>query len=137
MKEIINRALSELEKNQDLELKTPKEKVINYLDKELKSTLKTVENKELLKKIGEVQANIESLVKDETNSHQNYKYFVEHKLLKILKPQLKEKKLTMEITDDDTQPMQWDREGNKHFLRYLKKMEITDQESGQSKIYKF
>ena len=84
-----------------------------------------------------MQAEIPSLVKDEQNKHQNYKYFEESQLLKILKPLLKEKKLTMEITDDDTQPFSYEREGNKHFIRYLKKMEITDQESGQSKVYKF
>jgi hypothetical protein len=63
------------------------------------------ERLELLKKIGEIQAEIESLIKDEKNKHQNYNYFEESQLLKILKPKLKEKKLTVEIADDDTQPL--------------------------------
>ena len=103
-------------------------------------------NKELLTKIGAIQADIESLVKDEKNKFQNYNYFEESQLLKILKPRLKDKKLTLEITDDDTQPLQYEREkaisknGNEttnHYLRYLKRVEISDQETGQSKVYKF
>ncbi|CAI2190443.1 15798_t:CDS:2 [Funneliformis geosporum] len=67
-------------------------------------------NKVLLTKIGNIQAEIDDLIKDERNKHQNYKYFNEAELLKILKPQLKEKKLTIEITDDDTQPFIYQRE---------------------------
>ena len=145
-KEIISQALNKLEENQDLELKTPKEKVIDYLDKELKSTLKTMENKGLITKIGKIQADIKDLVKDEKNKHQFYKYFEESQVLKILKPLLKENKLTMIISDDDTQPLQWEKEKGisksgseitNHYLRYLKKMEISDQETGQTLIYKF
>ena len=94
-------------------------------------------NKELLTKIGKIQADIPSLIKDEKNKHQNYNYFEESQLLKILKPLLKEEKLTMLISDDETQPLQWEREGNKHFLRYLKKLEISDQATGQSLTFKF
>ncbi len=36
-----------------------------------------------------------SLVKDETNKHQNYKYFDEAQILKILKPLLAEEQLTL------------------------------------------
>ncbi|CAI2195852.1 3782_t:CDS:2 [Funneliformis geosporum] len=39
--------------------------------------------------------------------------------------------------DDDTQPLQWDKEGNKHFLRYLKKMEVCDQETNTTETFKF
>ena len=68
--------------------------------------LNNMENKELLTKIGKIQSDIKDLVKDEKNKHQNYKYFEESQLLKILKPELKKNKLTMIISDDDTQPFQ-------------------------------
>jgi hypothetical protein len=97
----------------------------------------TKTSKELLIKIGNVQNKIADLVKDEKNKHQNYKYFEENQLLKILKPLLEKEKLTMIITDDDTQPLQWEKDGNKHYIRYLKKMEISDQETGETNIYKF
>jgi hypothetical protein len=103
-------------------------------------------NKELIKKIGEIQNQVKELVRDEKNKNLYYKYFEESQLLKVLKPLLKEKKLTMLITDDDTQPFQHEREkvisksGNEstnHYIRYLKKMEIVDYESGQSLTFKF
>ena len=95
------------------------------------------ENKELNKKIGNIQKDIESLVKDEKNKNLNYKYFEESQILKVLKPLLEREKLTLKISDDDTQPLQWDKEGSKHFLRYLKKMEVGDQESEETEIFKF
>ena len=96
-----------------------------------------MENKGLNAKIGNIQKDIESLVKDEKNKNLNYKYFEESQILKILKPLLEREKLTLKISDDDTQPLQWDKEGSKHFLRYLKKMEVCDQESKETEIFKF
>jgi hypothetical protein len=55
-------------------------------------------------------------------------------------------KLTLKITDDDTQPFQHEiregvsKEGKKkdnHYLKYLKKMEVADQESGETETFKF
>lgn len=94
-------------------------------------------NKKLLAKIGKIQAEIKDLVRDESNKFQNYKYFEESQILKILKPLLSREKLTLKISDDDTQPLQWDKEGNKHYLRYLKKMEVCDQDSGATETFKF
>jgi hypothetical protein len=96
-----------------------------------------MENKGLLTKIGTIQDKIPSLIKNKTNAHQNYKYFEEHEILKVLKPLLTENKLTMIITDDDTQPQQYEREGSWHYLRYLKQMEISDRETGESRTWKF
>jgi hypothetical protein len=96
-----------------------------------------MENKELLTKIGKIQKDIASLVKDEKNKFQNYRYFEESQILKVLKPSLDREKLTLIISDDDSQPFQHEREGTNHFIKYLKKLEITDQESGQTNIYKF
>jgi len=96
-----------------------------------------MENKGLNAKIGNIQKDIESLVKDEKNKNLNYKYFEESQILKVLKPLLEREKLTLKISDDDTQPLQWDKEGSKHFLRYLKKMEVCDQESEETEIFKF
>ena len=64
------------------------------------------ENKGLNAKIGNIQKDIESLVKDEKNKNLNYKYFEESQILKILKPLLEREKLTLKISDDDTQPLQ-------------------------------
>lgn len=101
--------------------------------------IKTMEinNKKLLAKIGNIQKDIGSLIRDELNKFQNYKYFEESQILKILKPALGKQKLTLILSDDDTQPLQYEREGNNHFIRYLKKLEISDQESGETNIYKF
>jgi len=64
------------------------------------------ENKGLNAKIGNIQKDIESLVKDEKNKNLNYKYFEESQILKVLKPLLEREKLTLKISDDDTQPLQ-------------------------------
>jgi hypothetical protein len=53
--------------------------------------------KELLTKIGKIQDEISSLIKDEKNKNLYYKYFEESQLLKILKPLLEREKLTMII----------------------------------------
>ena len=96
-----------------------------------------MEKLKLLTKIGTIQHNIIDLVKDEENKHQHYKYFEESQILKILKPLLSEHELTLIISDDETQPLQHEREGTKHFIKYLKKLEISDNRSGESLIYKF
>jgi|SRR6185295_9933756 len=108
--------------------------------------LNNMENKELNKKIGNIQRDIKDLVKDEQNKFQNYKYFEESQILKILKPLLDREKLTLKINDDDTQPLQHEiregvsKDGKKkdiHYLKYLKKMEVCDQASGETEIFKF
>ena|SRR5436190_1264084 len=90
----------------------------------------------IIAKIGNIQRDIKSLIKDENNKFQNYKYFEESQILGILKPLLAREKLTLIISDDDSQPFQHEREGTNHFIKYLKKLEISDQESGESRIYK-
>ena len=90
-----------------------------------------------LKKIWEIQREIKGLVKDETNKFQNYKYFDEAQILKILKPLLEKHKLAMVISDDDTQPFHHEREGTNHFIKYLKKLELTDLDGGTTNFYKF
>lgn len=97
----------------------------------------TEKNKELKTKIWRIQNEIGSLVKDELNKFQNYRYFDEAQILKILKPLLAKHELAIIISDDETQPFIHEREGTNHFLKYLKKMEITDLKSGQSQVFKF
>lgn len=87
-------------------------------------------SKELIKKIANIQAEIKSLIRDETNKYQNYKYFDEAQILGHLKPLLKKHKVALVLSDDDSQPFQHEREGSNHFIKYLKKLEITDLENG-------
>ena len=55
------------------------------------------ENKGLNAKIGNIQKDIESLVKDEKNKNLNYKYFEESQILKILKQQCIQTKVHLPI----------------------------------------
>src|SRR4051812_42332120 len=99
------------------------------------------ENKELFNKIGKIQEEISSLVKDETNKFQNYKYFEESQILGILKPLLTKYKVAICISDDDTQPFIHEKEitqakgggeRTNHYLKYLKRLEITDLDNGSN-----
>jgi hypothetical protein len=94
-------------------------------------------NKDLKTKIWHIQNEIKSLIKDELNKFQNYRYFDEAQILKQLKPLLEKYESVMIISDDETQPFIHEREGTNHFLKYLKKMELTDLKSGQSQVFKF
>lgn len=77
---------------------------------------------DLWEKVWNIQAEVKSLIKDELNKFQNYKYFDEAQILTILKPLLVKYRVSLMISDDDTQPLQHEREGSNHFIKYLKIM---------------
>jgi hypothetical protein len=63
------------------------------------------------------------------NSFQKYYYFTESQVLTILKPLLKKHNLTLLISDDPSQPLLHEREGKEHFVKYLKKVVISDDQT--------
>ena len=65
-----------------------------------------VKKMDLMNKVACIQADINDLIKDEKNKGQNYKYFEESQILKILKPLLKHYRVRIIVSDDDTQPLQ-------------------------------
>jgi len=153
-KELLKKALNDLINNQDLELKTPLDKVVNYLSKELKQNDEAVYNSEelsekdtetikkmdLANKISLIQADIKDLIKDEKvkSSSVNYKYFEESQILKILKPLLKHYRVRVLITDDDTQPFKHEKDDRNHFLEYLKQVKLTNLDNKEDvEIVKF
>lgn len=92
----------------------------------------------LMERITNIQSEIKDLIKDEVNKFQNYKYFEESRILKILKPLLMRYRVSMVISDDDTQPFNHEREGNNHYLKYLKMMMITNLDNQkEGHIFKF
>ncbi len=88
-------------------------------------------------KIWSIQKEVKDLVKDEKNKFQNYMYFDELQVLRLLKPLLEKYRLALMISDDDSQPFQHEREGTNHYLKYLKKMELFDFDKEISVSYKF
>src|SRR4051794_16650415 len=84
-----------------------------------------VENN-IYQKLQSIQGQIGSLVRTEENKGQKYSFFNEKQVLKLLKPELEKKQLVLLLSDDETQPFIHEREGNMHYLKYLKKLEIID-----------
>jgi ERF superfamily len=100
-------------------------------------TPQQIKELKISEKIWRVQHEIKSLIKDEVNKFQNYKYFDENQILKVLKPLLEKYHLLMLISDDDAEPFHYEREGTNHYIKYLKKMELTDLDEKTTQIYKF
>jgi hypothetical protein len=143
--ERIKKAINDLINNKDLELKTPIDKVANYLNKELyildenneaiynSDDLTTIKKEEITKmdlatKISIIQSDIKTLIKDEKVKYSgaNYKYFEESQVLKILKPLLRNYRVRVLISDDDSQPFKHEKDDKNHYLEYLKQVKLTN-----------
>ena len=79
-------------------------------------------------KIARIQSKVSDLVREVENKAQKYKFFTEEQVFRMLKPFLNEERLTLLISDEVSQPLIHERDGNVHYVRYLKKMEIFDGE---------
>lgn len=82
----------------------------------------------LLKKIQQIQSSIKELVKTEKNEYQNYFFFNEVGVMKLLKGLLAQHQLAILISDDTSQPFihEISNNGKLHYVKYLKRVEIVD-----------
>jgi hypothetical protein len=83
----------------------------------------------LQNKILQIQAESSQISKLAYNAFQKYYYFTEAQVLAILKPLLKKYNITLLISDDPSQPFLHEREGKEHFVKYLKKVVLSDEQS--------
>src|SRR4051794_31784732 len=85
-------------------------------------------------KLQKIQSEIKELVRSEENKFQKYKFFTELQLLELLKPLLQKYKLVILLSDDTSQPFLHEREGNNHYAKYLKKLELVDSEMPEKSL---
>jgi hypothetical protein len=84
-------------------------------------------------KLQRIQNRIGELRRTEKNKFQNYHFFNELQVLRLLKPLLEEYKLLVLLSDDVSQPFLQEKEGKEHHVKYLKKLEIVDCEADNLK----
>ncbi len=56
-------------------------------------------------------------------------------ILKLLNPLLEKQKLTLTLSNDDTQPFTHEKVDEEHIIKYLKKVEIADKENPNNKLF--
>src|SRR5436853_4392254 len=84
-------------------------------------------------KLQRIQNRIGELKRTEKNKFQNYFFFNELQVLRLLKPLLEEHKLLVLLSDDVSQPFIQEKDGKEHHVKYLKKLEIVDCEADNLK----
>ena len=84
-------------------------------------------------KLQRIQNQIGELRRTEKNKFQNYHFFNELQVLRLLKPLLEENKLLILLSDDISQPFIQEKDGKEHHVKYLKKLEIIDCEADNLK----
>jgi hypothetical protein len=91
------------------------------------------EKTNIYRKLQKIQSKIEQLEKSKLNKFQNYKYFTEYQLLKLLKPLLAEQGLTLTFSDDESE-FQVDRQEKDYLVRYRKLVILTNSEQPDEQI---
>ena len=91
------------------------------------------EKSNIYTKLQKIQNRIGELRRTEKNKYQNYHFFNELQVLRLLKPLLEEYKLLILLSDDISQPFIQEKDGKEHHVKYLKKLEIVDCEADSFK----
>lgn len=91
------------------------------------------EKNNIYTKLQRIQNRIGELRRTEKNKFQNYHFFNELQILRLLKPLLEENKLLILLSDDTSQPFLQEKDGKEHHVKYLKKLEIIDCEADNLK----
>ncbi|MCE8163074.1 MAG: ERF family protein [Candidatus Moeniiplasma glomeromycotorum] len=86
------------------------------------------EKNNIYTKLQRIQSQIGELRRTEKNKFQNYHFFNELQVLRLLKPLLKEHNLLLLPSDDASQPFLEEKDGKEYRVKYLKKLEIVDRE---------
>lgn len=60
--------------------------------------------------------------------------FSHSEILKLLESLLEKNKLTLLLSNDNSQPFIHEKADKEHFIKYLKKVEIMDNENSESKL---
>jgi len=87
----------------------------------------------IYQKLQAVQTQIEELEKSELNKFQNYKYFTEYRVLKLLKPLLKEQQLTLTFSDS-AEEFLYEKQERDYLVRYRKQAILTNSEKPNEQI---
>lgn len=65
-------------------------------------------------------------MRSEENKFQNYRFFNELQVLRLLKPLLEKHRVAIFLTDDSSEPFFCEQKGNNYLVRYLKRLDIVD-----------
>jgi len=79
-------------------------------------------------KLWAIQNEVKKIVKSEENKFQNYYFFNELQVLKLLKPLLEKYQIAIFLTDDSKEPLFCEQKGNIYLVKYLKRLDIVDTE---------
>ena len=61
--------------------------------------------------------------------------FSHSEILKLLNPLLEKYKLTLLLSNDNSQPFIHEKADKEHFIKYLKKVDIVDTENPDNKLF--
>ncbi|CAG8493950.1 12906_t:CDS:10 [Racocetra fulgida] len=119
--------------------KKPIEKITEHEDfSKAKPLIMETTNNNIYRKLQVIQDQVGSLFRTEENKGQRYSFFNEKQLLELLKPELEKNQLLFILSDEESQPLIHEKEGSIHYLKYLKRLEIIDSNSPNSRlIFKF
>jgi hypothetical protein len=85
--------------------------------------------KSIYGKLWAIQNEVKKIVRSEENKFQNYYFFNELQVLRLLKPLLEKHRVAIFLTDDSQEPFFCEQKGNNYLVRYLKRLDIVDVET--------
>lgn len=85
-----------------------------------------VKNNNIYSKLWTIQNEVKKIVRSEENKFQNYRFFNELQVLRLLKPLLEKHRVAIFLTDDSSEPFFCEQKGNNYLVRYLKRLDIVD-----------
>jgi hypothetical protein len=89
-------------------------------------------NNNIYSKLWAIQNEVKRIVRSEENKFQNYHFFNELQVLRLLKPLLEKHRVAIFLTDDSQEPFFCEQKGNNYLVRYLKRLDIVDVETSEN-----
>jgi|SRR6185312_9560557 len=91
-----------------------------------------IKGKNIYSKLWAIQNEVKRIVRSEENKFQNYYFFNELQVLRLLKPLLEKHRVAIFLTDDSQEPFFCEQKGNNYLVRYLKRLDIVDIETQEN-----
>ena len=88
-------------------------------------------------RIWAVQSEVKPLIKDELNKFQNYKYFEEEQVLKVLNPLLKKYRLGVILSENVNVPVVYEEKEKQINIKYQKRLELINIDKPDEKLEYF